>query len=296
MSRSKEEEAARGRVYRAAHPERVAARKRAYREANREEIADKQRAYRAAHPEEKAAKAAYDRTYRAAHREDEAARGSAWRKANREKVAAQKRAWCEAHPEKVAAQAARRRARKAEVRPGGLPLRDVQRPVGCGVVTEIVVNHPGERRQRLAREAAVLRGAGLLQREIMEALGISQTYVSELLRDPSGTVGKQRKERYRQPCVDCGAPTSGSDGRRAEPRCIPCASARSGASLMVWTPGRVIEAIQEWARIYGEPPSSDDWNPWAARNDLHDEERARRWERAGVRVKFVLDCRGCLAV
>jgi len=159
------------------------------------------------------------------------------------------------------------------------PRADGRRPG----VTEAVVNHPGERRQRLAREAAELRAAGLLYDEIGEALGISRSYASALLLDPTGTLGKQRKQRYRQPCVDCGAVTSGAEGRKETPRCQPCAAWRSGAAQQIWTPGRVIEAIQDWAAIYGEPPSSVDWNPWAARHVVHDEERARRWERADGR-------------
>lgn len=145
------------------------------------------------------------------------------------------------------------------------------------------MNHPGYRRRRLAREAADLRAAGLLQREISDALGIRRSYVSELLRDPDGTLAKRRKDSYRQPCVDCGAITSGCEGLKPVPRCQPCASARTGAAMMIWTPGRIIQAIQEWARVYGEPPAMPDWNPWSARNQLHDEERARRWERANGR-------------
>lgn len=147
---------------------------------------------------------------------------------------------------------------------------------------EAVVNQPGYRRQRLAREAADLRAAGLPAREIAEALGISRSYAAELIADPSGTKAKQRKQRYAQPCVDCGEPTSGGEGRREEPRCVPCAAARAGLENMIWTPERVIAAIQEWVALYGDPPAIPDWSPYHARA-LHDEERARRWERADGR-------------
>jgi len=146
-----------------------------------------------------------------------------------------------------------------------------------------VVNHTGYRRQRLAREAATLRGSGLTAREIGEALGISRSYAAELFSDPSGSVAKQRKERYRQPCVDCGAPTSGGEGRKETPRCVRCAPVYFAPLQTIWTAGRIIEAIQDWARIYGEPPSSVDWNSWSARNVLHDEARASRFERGNGR-------------
>src|SRR3954468_607673 len=32
-----------------------------------------------------------------------------------------------------------------------------------------------------------------------------------------------------------------------------------------WTRGDIIEAITEWAALYGEPPRAADWNPSAAR-------------------------------
>lgn len=147
-------------------------------------------------------------------------------------------------------------------------------------MTATVVNHPGYRRQRLAREAAELRRAGLLHREIAEALGVSRSYAAELLIDPDGTLAKQRKMRYAGVCVDCGAPTSGCEGRRASPRCLQCASWASAVSRQKWTAELLIARIQEWARIYGEPPAMPDWGSWTARNQLRDEARAQRFEDA----------------
>lgn len=37
--------------------------------------------------------------------------------------------------------------------------------------------------------------------------------------------GKCRKAQYATPCVDCGASTSGSEGRRPDTRCSKCANA-----------------------------------------------------------------------
>lgn len=87
-----------------------------------------------------------------------------------------------------------------------------------------------------------------------------------------------RKRRYEQPCVDCGARTSGSDGRRDEPRCATCAARLRAERETVWTAEKIVERIQAWATIYGEPPGSADWNPWQARHAIHDEQRAQRFE------------------
>lgn len=92
--------------------------------------------------------------------------------------------------------------------------------------------------------------------------------------------GRCRKTQYASSCVDCGAPTSGSEGRKATPLCLTCANVRSGDRAKIWTPDAVILAIQEWAAAYGEPPASKDWNPWHARQILGDEERAARFESA----------------
>lgn len=146
-------------------------------------------------------------------------------------------------------------------------------------MTSLVVNKPGCRRQRLAREAAELRGAGLLEREIAEALGVSRSYANELLRDPDGSRAKQRKRRYDSTCVDCGAPTSGCEGRRAEPRCQQCATWRSAAGRRKWPAELLIARMHEWERIYGEAPAMPDWNPVKAR-EMNDEARAQRWEDA----------------
>ncbi len=54
---------------------------------------------------------------------------------------------------------------------------------------------------------------GLLQREIVDVTGLSRAYVSELLIDPTGEGARERKERYRRPCPNCGRLMEGSDGR-----------------------------------------------------------------------------------
>lgn len=132
----------------------------------------------------------------------------------------------------------------------------------------------------LAAQAAQMRQDGALLREISEALGVSYQYAQQLVADPDGLKARARKDSYAQPCEICGAPTSGSEGRREHPRCQPCAAFISGAKRASRTADHLISRIQEWAALYGEPPAIPDWNPWACRNVIHDPERARRYEEA----------------
>jgi hypothetical protein len=85
-----------------------------------------------------------------------------------------------------------------------------------------------------------------------------------------------RKSTYGQACVDCGTRTThGAEGpKMAEPRCGPC----SRQHRVIWTAEKIIERIQAWATVYGEPPAMPDWNPWDARHRLRDEARAERFE------------------
>lgn len=65
--------------------------------------------------------------------------------------------------------------------------------------------------------------------QIGAAFGISRTWASELLCDPTGERAAERHERARGTCADCGGPTSwpGEDG--APKRCWPCERVRLGA-------------------------------------------------------------------
>jgi hypothetical protein len=80
------------------------------------------------------------------------------------------------------------------------------------------------RAERVAR-ARTLRGEGRVLREIAEEMGVAIQTVHDWLSDPDGSKLKARKRRYAGRCVDCGAPTSGSEGRgaRAPKRCPACA-------------------------------------------------------------------------
>lgn len=107
-------------------------------------------------------------------------------------------------------------------------------------------------RVELARE---LREDGHTYREIGDLLGVAFQTVATWLTDPDGSRMRARKDSYAQPCVDCGAMTSGYNGRRAEPRCIPCTNARK----VIWDQNTVIAAIQRWDILNGRPPTAREW-------------------------------------
>jgi hypothetical protein len=108
-----------------------------------------------------------------------------------------------------------------------------------------------------AAEAAALYARGALQREIAEIMGLSRSHVSALLNDPDGSKDRARKDSYGGICEQCGRPTSGADGPAQVARfCNHCAP---GHNFRIWTKDSVVEAIQEWARRYGRPPTSTEW-------------------------------------
>lgn len=93
-----------------------------------------------------------------------------------------------------------------------------------------------------------------------------------------------RKTKYSVPCIDCGTPLNGSDGRgpNSALRCVPCANAIKAAKSMIWSQETIAHAMRRWAAEYGEPPAVPDWSPNHARA-LGDEARARRFEDAAGR-------------
>ena len=137
----------------------------------------------------------------------------------------------------------------------------------------------GARAQRIAR-ARELRGEGLLLREIAVALGVAVATVSAWLDDPDGSKLAERKRRYRGSCVDCGAATSGSNGRAGAPqRCRACMVRRRSDGAR-WTRVSVIEAVCEFERRYGRPPAAADWDSAQARRLGHTR-RAERFHADG---------------
>jgi transcriptional regulator with XRE-family HTH domain len=114
-------------------------------------------------------------------------------------------------------------------------------------------------RLALAVRVAELRANGLTYREVAVELGISRSYASGLAIDPDGSGDRERKDRYQGTCRECGAPTTGSDGRALAPtRCANC-EARYNHESRYWTRERIIDAIQQFAAVHGRPPIADEW-------------------------------------
>lgn len=134
---------------------------------------------------------------------------------------------------------------------------------------------PEVRAELLARVAA-----GTPCATAANQLGVPRATAHQWATDPDGSHNRARKRRYDTECVDCGAWVSGHSGRRDEPRCLPCIAKINGEARTVWTRELVIARIREWVYLYGEPPAICDRGPSMARSELHDEQRAVRFEQA----------------
>lgn len=122
------------------------------------------------------------------------------------------------------------------------------------------IQGPTAERLALARRVATMRAGGMFHRDVAETLGISRSYAAELASDPDGSRARARKDSYRGACIDCGRPTSGSNGTTGAPeRCAACRKAYE-RSLKFWTRERVIDAIQRFAAEHGRPPKATEWN------------------------------------
>ena len=115
-------------------------------------------------------------------------------------------------------------------------------------------------REDRAREAKRLRKSyGFIYAEIVRLMGISRSYANALVTDPDGSKQEARRETYRGTCVDCGARTTGSEGREKAPkRCAACSQAKQSAEKY-WTEERIIAAIQRYAAEHGRPPVATEW-------------------------------------
>lgn len=114
---------------------------------------------------------------------------------------------------------------------------------------------------RAAKVATIrcLQRCGLTHREIAAEMGWTISTVRNLLFDPDGSKQRARRRRYQGECVDCGAPTDGSNGRAFAPqRCRAC-NTKHQKDARRWTQGAVIAALQAWAKTHGKPPTSADW-------------------------------------
>jgi DNA-binding CsgD family transcriptional regulator len=113
------------------------------------------------------------------------------------------------------------------------------------------------RKQQAARiEALAERGLG--SREIANRLGLARSTVNKYRRDPEGERERARRERYRGRCRGCGRPTRGSDGPgRAPEWCPECAPLQRRR----WSDEQMLEAVRDWTRLTGAPPTLYDWSP-----------------------------------
>jgi hypothetical protein len=97
---------------------------------------------------------------------------------------------------------------------------------------------------------------GLRSADIARDLGISYSFVRELINDPTGAKVKARKQRYAGKCERCGGATTGCNGAAAAPkRCADCA-AELKHSERHWTSETVVAAIQVFAARHGRPPTA----------------------------------------
>jgi hypothetical protein len=127
-------------------------------------------------------------------------------------------------------------------------------PAGRAASVAVKRHSRAERAKQIERLAR--RGLGTA--EIAAELGLARSTVNIYRRDPDGSRHRQRLERYRGRCRDCGRRTSGSGGRaRAPARCRRCA----GAKRRLWRSELILQRIREWTEETGSPPRVRDWSP-----------------------------------
>jgi hypothetical protein len=111
---------------------------------------------------------------------------------------------------------------------------------------------------RRAQQAAIAQrlrveggcGEGLTLAAIAREMGISISYASSLLSDPSGEKDRTRKRKYLKRCQTCGVLCHGDY----------CHLHASTSKPGKWTREAVIEAIQEWEVKHGRPPIAREWH------------------------------------
>lgn len=138
-------------------------------------------------------------------------------------------------------------------------------------------------RAALARKA---QNAGLSIGDIAKALGVSRSYASTLLADPDGSKEKARKERYRGICIDCGGKTTYGKKGKHPFRCSACAQHHYPDARRKWTRERILADIQEWNRLYGSPPTAQDWLTGPSTKERDEKRGGRRWPHIGVVQKM----------
>jgi hypothetical protein len=112
-----------------------------------------------------------------------------------------------------------------------------------------------------------LRAAGVPLRQIAEQERCSVSTVNRAVNPAYAEQNRQgskaAKARRTGTCADCGAVTryNGRTTRGASVRCLTCAARHSGQAKKRWTQDVIAAKIQQWNRIYGNPPKMLDWNP-----------------------------------
>lgn len=114
-------------------------------------------------------------------------------------------------------------------------------------------------REERAKQIAELRKRGMWPAQIARYLGLSSSYVYELIHDPTGVKSAARRDSYRGTCESCGRKTFGGDGPAKAPKlCRKCANIKQSEERH-WVADLVLERIREWAQRFGEPPVATDW-------------------------------------
>lgn len=121
-------------------------------------------------------------------------------------------------------------------------------------------------RAELAHTVALMKQHRVSDAFIAIELGISRSYVNDLLNDPDGSKGRARKERYRRPCPGYGGPCGklmdGSNGRGpAAPKLCEDCAARKQHDERRWTREACLEAGRLWIKRAGAPPRAADFEP-----------------------------------
>ncbi len=158
------------------------------------------------------------------------------------------------------------------------------------------------RAERLA-QITNLRERRLTDRETAAALGLTYSGVRNILSDPDGSKQRERRERYRGTCEDCGSKTDGSSGYNAPKVCGPCIAVRqthhgaarynAGCRCEICLTAHRMNKRRWRIRVRGNPPSHGTLNGYVnygcrcdSCSSAHKEEmRSERYKRVAARYR-----------
>lgn len=148
----------------------------------------------------------------------------------------------------------------------------------------IQLTDEGKASATTAKSVKLIRD-GLILKQIAAELGLTISTIGAALLDPERVKDAERKQKRNGHCEGCGQKVfnAGSTPPRFCHRC-------RGRGYTKWSPELVVEKIQEWARRYGTPPASTDWNMAFARRyaapkrlvELEQRHREHAWPGAGT--------------